>query len=100
MGSNQQNKQTQEQGISADALAKLTLQIEELEKRVKALELNDPNQWNEKLRSWIGKPVLISLSSGAKLAKSILTRVDRYTLLLEGEVIVHKGAVATIERAY
>jgi hypothetical protein len=108
------NKPHNNHGISQSP--DLTRQIIELKKRVSSLEtsLGESNQWNNKVRQWIDKSILIELTTRDKVIGT-LKGLDRYTLFIDGvhigfekthylsmqhnkkEIIVHKGSIATIE---
>ena len=86
-------------GISSGELQQLRSRVEKLEKFVQE-QLSEKNQWNPVLRGWVGSRVAVSLMSGAVITGE-LRWVDRYTLCLheEGaELIVHKGAIATLRQ--
>lgn len=81
------------------------------EKRIQELEktVNDKSQWNNTVRGWIGKRVRVRLLTNGEITGD-LKGLDRYTLLVFGtytssvtdipnDVIIHKGAIATIELA-
>ena len=83
------------------------------EKRIQALEamVNDKSQWNNTVREWIGKQVLVYLVTGDNV-RGVLRSLDRYTLQVAGriydkdgdllvgaeesELIIHKGSIAVI----
>lgn len=98
------------QGISSAQAADLTRQIAELRKRLDTLEvsLGESNQWNNRVRQWIEKPVIVHLVTKENVV-GILKGLDRYTLCVEGhldsvmstdsaarEIIIHKGSISTI----
>lgn len=109
------SKQGQPSGISSNQLAELNQKIHtahakalDNEKRIQELEkiVNDKSQWNQTVRGWIGSKVYIELLTGNSVV-GVLRTLDRYTLLVEKdvsrseaprlvEVIIHKGAIATI----
>jgi len=83
------------------------------EKRIQALEatVNDKSQWNNTVREWIGKQVLVYFVTGDNV-RGVLRSLDRYTLQVAGriydkdgdllvgaeesELIIHKGSIAVI----
>lgn len=74
-------------------------------RRIEALETTlqdhfaERNQWNSTVRGWIGKEVVVRLADGYRLT-GFLRWIDRYTMCvdvkLDGDTIVHKGAISTI----
>lgn len=83
--------------------------VAELAGRVAALEIivNDKSQWNQLARSWVGKNVVVNLLTD-KIVTGKLVTLDRYTIVVHGgyvdiardssNIIIHKGAIATIEQ--
>jgi len=86
-------------GISPGELQQLRSRVDKLEKFIQE-QLAEKNQWNPVLRRWVGSKIVVSLTSGSIITGELLW-VDRYTLCLrdEGsELIVHKGAIATLKQ--
>ena len=81
-------------------------QTDQLSQRIDKLEslvrehLDEKNQWNSLVRSWVGKEVQIALLLPDTFVIGVLRWVDRYTMCIDERsgrpVIVHKGAVAMI----
>lgn len=100
-GSSPPGKPNTQSGIRAPDLQELTQRIEALEKLVRD-NLDEKNQWNSKVREWLEKRVVVRLVSSSDIF-GILKWVDRYTLCLQEKelpevTIVHKGAIATINK--
>ena len=101
-------------GISPSASTGLSKKdqemVAELVGRVAALEItvNDKSQWNNMARGWVGKQIRVHLLT-EEIVVGELRALDRYTLVVYGEyfhnrisnpsdIIIHKGAIATIQR--
>jgi sRNA-binding regulator protein Hfq len=84
---------------SAPDLREFIERFDALEKIVRE-NFDEKNQWNSKVREWIGKAVVVRLTTSAAV-QGVLQWMDRYTICVQEETfpdvtIVHKGAVATI----
>lgn len=95
------SKPNTQAGIRPPDLEKFIERIDALEKVVRE-NFDEKNQWNSKVRGWIGRRVLVRLMTSFEIL-GVLQGMDRYTICIQEAgfkdvTIVHKGAVATINR--
>lgn len=86
-------------GIRPPDLEEFTQRFNKLDQLVRDA-FDERNQWNSKVREWLGKQIKIRLMDSCEII-GVLQWVDRYTICVQevdvtDVTIVHKGAVATI----
>ena len=95
------SKPVSQPGIRSSDPRDISQRLEALEKLVRD-SLDEKNLWNAKVREWIGKRVQVHTLIPT-IIDGVLLWMDRYTLCIHRknepfETIVHKGAIATINR--
>ncbi len=95
------SKPNPQAGIRPPDLREFIERVDALERIVRE-NFDEKNQWNSKVREWIGKAVLVRLTTSTEV-RGVLQWMDRYTICIQeptilDATIVHKGAVATINR--
>lgn len=95
------SKPTTQAGIRSPDLGEFNRRLENLDKLVRDA-FDERNQWNPTVRGWLDKVIIIRLVNSIEVC-GVLKWMDRYTICvqeknLQDVTIVHKGAVATINR--